>query len=158
MHQLVTLGLFGIALVASAPPASAQCVARPLQHERRDAATIQRLEQAWTVAFLTGDEAFEQCLLTPDFTSILADGSVKHLADELAFARSNRGKNRPIPNVPPGQVLLHGNVAVAYGQVAAPDSSTTHHRTWYADYYVWEGGHWSVFFAQQTVATPRHRS
>ena len=69
-----------------------------LKAQQRDAATIQRLENAWTVAYLKADTNFELCLLSSDFTEIVRSGEVKFLSDELAFARKNEGKNLPIPS------------------------------------------------------------
>lgn len=137
-------------LFASTGRADGRCSRPELQSQSRDVATVQRLEKAWTLAFLSGDEELERCLLTPDFTEVLSDGSIKHLADELALARNNLGKNRPVPDIPAGTVLLHGNVAAAYGASPPVSSSATRRRMRYVDYYVWENGEWHVYFAQQT--------
>lgn len=140
---------FTAQLLGFAPGGPPECTPPSLRHQARDTATVQRLEKAWTVAFLTGDEAFEKCLLIPDFTEVLSDGSVKHLDDELALARKNTGKGLRIPDLPPGTVLLHGSVAAAYGV------SGSTRRARYVDYYVWERGGWRVFFAQQTLIAPK---
>ena len=62
--------------------------------------TIQRLENAWSIAYLRGDTGFEKCLLSSDFAEILRTGEVKFLSDELGFAEKNKGKNPP-PSVLP---------------------------------------------------------
>ena len=145
---------FVILLILFAPsiPLHAQttCDMGALKEQQRDVATIQRLENAWTIAYLKADTNFELCLLSKDFTEIVRSGDVKFLADELAFARKNEGKNLPIPKLPEPTVLLHDNVAVAYGtsQSRGPDGKIKETR--YADYYVWENGKWHAFFAQQT--------
>jgi hypothetical protein len=120
------------------------CQYSALLHERRDVATIESLELEWTRAYLRGDTDFEKCLLTPDFTEIVRNGDVKHLADELVLAAKNKAKPLPVPEIPKGTVLLHGNVAVAYGRSSGARAMR------YADYYVWESSHWRVYFAQQT--------
>jgi hypothetical protein len=144
----------GLLLLASllslAAPAYGACGQEALQHERKDVATIQTLETAWSVAFLQGDTELERCLLTPDFTEILRDGSVQVLADELGFAAKNRGKNLPIPDLPKGAVLIHGVVAVAYGLSTSTGKDGKLRMTRYADYYVWEESSWHAFFAQQS--------
>ena len=68
----------------------------------------------------------------------------------LGAQRKNEGKNLPILKLPEPTVLLHNNVAVAYGtsQSTGPDGKIKETR--YADYYVWENGKWHAFFAQQT--------
>ncbi len=93
---------------------------------------------------LAGIPNSKSALLTPDFTEIMRNGDIKDLSAELALAAKNRPKPLPLGDLPSGQVLLHGNVAVAYGR------STGARAMRYADYYVWENGQWRVYFAQQT--------
>jgi hypothetical protein len=145
---------FAILLFLFAPsiPLHAQttCDMDTLKGQQRDVATILRLENAWTIAYLKAGTNFELCLLSKDFTEIVRSGEVKFLSDELEFARKNQGKNLPIPKLTDPTVLLHDNVAVAYGtsQSTGPDGKIRETR--YADYYVWENGKWHAFFAQQT--------
>lgn len=121
--------------------------------EGKDAHTIELLEAAWTRAFLKGDTGFEQCLLTPDFVEILKDGSTENLGGELELAAKNKGKDLPIPAMPKIIVYMHGDVAVASG-ITLPKIIDGKPRSMrYADYYIWEGGQWRVFFAQQTPLT-----
>ncbi len=118
--------------------------------EKKDEATIQQLEHAWSVAFLTGDTDFEACLLSPDFTEIRSDGRLNRLPDELALAAKHKAEPQPNMDIPPGTVHLHGDVAVAYGVSPVKMVDGKPHRSYYADYYVWENGSWRVYFAQQT--------
>jgi hypothetical protein len=115
------------------------------QGELRDAATIQRLDKAWTVAFLRGDMEFERCLLSPGFTEIDGAGRVMHLSDELALARANRGKNLPLPLQPDEHIILAGDAAAAMGR-----SDKGMWSRWFVDYYVWDKDRWHVYFAQWT--------
>jgi hypothetical protein len=132
------------------------CELEPLTHQRKDAPTVRRLEEAWSLAFLRGDTSLERCLLTSDFTEITRTGEVKDLAYELELAAKNLGKNRPIPRLPESTVLMHGNVAVAYGMATVNTADDRPRRTQFADYYLWENGAWWAFFAQQTpVDEPR---
>jgi hypothetical protein len=119
-------------------------------HQRKDVTTVQHLENEWSLAYLRGDTDFERCLLAPNFTEILHTGDVKGLADELELAAKNRGKNLAIPELPKTTVLLHGNVAVAYGISSSTGSNGKARTTRFADSYLWENGAWHVFFAQQT--------
>ncbi len=148
---LVLLGL-GPFLVGRT--ARADCDRPTLAHQQRDAATIQRLETAWSIAYLTGDTEFLACLLTPDFTEIMSGGSINHLREELALAAKNKGKPADNPSLPPVNVHLHGNVAVGYG-VTTKRLNGNPHSSYFADYYVWENGAWHVYFAQQTAFTPQ---
>lgn len=146
---LMIVAAFVSAVTPLASHATDDCGQSVLKDEHKDVATVQALERAWSVAFLRGDVAFEQCLLTPDFTEITRDGAVKMLADELALAALNRGKGLPPPAPLQIPVMIHGDVAVAY--VAVPRSRDGKAFSVYnADYYVWEGGVWRAYFSQQT--------
>ena len=134
-------------LILSSVVKANDCQYPTLAHEHRDVATIQTLELEWSRAYLGGDTDFEECLLTPDFTEIMRNGDIKDLSAELALAAKNKAKPLPLGDLPRGQVLLHGNVAVAYGRSTGAPAMR------YADYYVWENGHWRVYFAQQTEIT-----
>lgn len=137
-----------VMLILSSVVKANDCRYPTLTHEHRDVVTIQALELEWTRAYLRGDTDFEECLLTPDFTEIMRNGDIKDLSAELALAAKNKAKPLPLGDLPSSQVLLHGNVAVAYGR------STGARAMRYADYYVWENSHWRVYFAQQTeIAT-----
>jgi hypothetical protein len=139
-----------ICLIALAVEARADCDRPALVNQHRDTATLQRLESAWTLAYLRGDTEFESCLLTPDFTEIMSNGSINHLTDELALAEKNKGKAVTAPNAPTITVHIHGDVAVAYGISSEKLIDGKPHRSYFADYYVWKNGTWSVYFAQQT--------
>jgi hypothetical protein len=120
-------------------------------HQHRDIATIETLELEWSRAYLRGDTHFEECLLTTDFAEIMRNGDVKHLPDELALAEKNKANPLPMGEIPKGTVLLHGNVAVAYGRSQSANGARAMR---YADYYVWEDGRWRAYFAQQTEIVP----
>ncbi|MGA7155392.1 MAG: nuclear transport factor 2 family protein [Acidobacteriaceae bacterium] len=155
-----TMKTIMVVTLAGLPPgmkASTTCKSPAFMKEQKDVATIQRLEAAWTEAYFKANTEFMRCLLTPDFTEIMRNGSVKVLADELGFAEANRGKNLPIPVSPKGIVLLQENTAVAYGTTSLkqPDGHARSMR--YADYYLWENDRWHVYFAQQTTAQDETR-
>jgi hypothetical protein len=99
--------------------------------------------------YLRGDTNLERCLFAPDFKEILHTGEVKDLAAELGFAAKNEGKNLRIPSAPKETILMHGNVAVAYGLSTSNGPDGRRRITRYADYYVWEDNSWRAFFEQQ---------
>jgi hypothetical protein len=107
----------------SAQSVVSNCDYPELKNQKEDEATIQRLELAWTEAFLRGDTVFMRCLLAPNFTEIMRGGELRTLQDELAKTEQNKGKNLKVPELPKIQVLLHENAAVAYGNsvVDTPD-------------------------------------
>jgi hypothetical protein len=150
MTLRLTQLVFCVCLIVFATDARADCARPALAHQRRDAATIRRLESAWTFAYLSGDTDFETCLLTTDFTEIMSNGSINHLSEELELAERNKGKVVKSPNMPPITVDIHGKVAVAYGLSSEKVIDGKPHKSYFADYYVWKDGAWHVYFAQQT--------
>jgi hypothetical protein len=142
--------IFCACIMVVAVDARGDCARPALAHQRRDAATVQTLEAAWTLAYVIGDTEFEACVLTPDFTEIMSNGSINHLSDELALAEKNKGKAVAAPNMPPITVRIHGDVAVAYGISSEKVIDGKPHKSYFADYYVWKNGRWHVYFAQQT--------
>lgn len=131
------------------------CGLPQLKNQQRNVETIQRLEMAWTGAYLRGDTALMGCLLAPDFTEIMRSGELKTLRDELAMAEKNRGKDLKMPELPEIRVLLHENAAVAYGVSVVKSSDRRNMTRWYSDTYLWKNGQWHAFFAQQTAAESR---
>jgi len=141
--------------IISAQSGSSNCDFSELKNEREDTATIQRLEIAWTEAYLRADTDFMRCLLTPDFTEIMRSGELKTLSEELGMAEKNRGKDLKMPKTPKIHVLLHGNVAVAYGNSMVKSPDGRKETRWYSDTYLWKDGQWRAFFAQQTASEVR---
>jgi hypothetical protein len=143
--------LFCVLIVISTVGATAQCARPALADQKKDVETIQKLEKAWSMAFLTGDTEFEACLLTADYMEIRSNGQIHHLDEELAMAGKNKGKAAPTIDLPPSEVHIHGDVAVAYGVSPEKIVDGKKLRSYFADYYVWENGGWRAYFGQQTV-------
>ncbi len=145
------LGFTCLFVLFAAPSwAANSCRLPQLANQHEDAATIQHLEHAWSMAFLQGDTQLESCLLSPDYMEIRRNGELGHLREELAMAAKNRGKNLKMPQIPEVTVMIHENVAVAYAlsSFAGPDGEPR--RTRSADFFVWKNGEWHAFFSQQT--------
>ena len=140
-----------VLVMAFARQARGDCGRPELANQKQDGATIQNLENAWSRAYLTGDTAFEACLLAPDFMEIRSDGKINHLDDELALAAKHKGQNSKMPDLPAPTVHMHGDVAVAYGTSPVKMVDDKPHQSYFADYYVWKDGSWHVYFAQQTL-------
>ena len=131
--------------------AADSCNLPQLAHQKQDAATVAGLENSWSAAFLTGDTQFMRCLLIPEYTEITRSGQVKFRAYELAITEANQGKGLAIPDLPKVNVMLHGNIAVAYGESRTPGSDGKAIARMSADSFVWEDGRWHAFFSQQTT-------
>jgi hypothetical protein len=144
-----------LVLLLAAIPASGQqsnCDFAQIKNQKKDVATIQRLEMVWNEAYLHGDTTLMTCLLAPDFTEIMRSGELKSLSDELSMAEKNRGKKLKVSASPKIEVLLHENAAVAYGRSFSTSADGKPEIRWYSDTYLWKGGQWHAFFAQQTAA------
>jgi hypothetical protein len=153
MHTLVkSISAMIVFVATSCLPLHAQgtCKLPQLMHQHKDIATVQHLEDAWSIAYFHGDTDFMRCLLIPEFTEILRSGELKFLSDELGMAAKNRGRNLPLPELPKPEVLIYQNVAVAYGvsNVVGANGEVQPRR--FADSYLWKNGQWHVFFAEQT--------
>ena len=128
------------------------CNAPELMGQKQDAATVERLENAFTTAFLKGDTDFEKCLLLPNYAEVSRSGKWRELPDELAGTAKNQGKNLSVPEMPKVDVLIHGDVAVAHGlfTFTTPDGKSMSTR--FSDVYVWKESGWHVLYSQQTPA------
>ena len=137
-------------LCASPALAAEVCNLPQLAHQKQDVATVRHLEEAWSIAFLKGDTALLGCLLLPEYTEITRTGQVKYFRDELEMATVNLGKNLDVPALPVSSVLLHGDVAVAYGETRIGGAGSRGNARRFADFFLWRNGRWYAFFSQQT--------
>ncbi len=139
-------------LCASPLLAEGGCGAPEFANQKQDAATVERLENAFTAAFLKGDTDFEKCLLLPNYSEVSRSGKWRELSSELESTARNQGKNLSVPEMPKVDVLMHGDVAVAHGlfTFTAPDGKSQSTR--FSDVYVWKENAWHVLYSQQTPA------
>ena len=154
-RSLLTLAaLLFVSVLSLSAQTPAKCSRPELANQKKDSATIERLERAWSTAYMQGDTDFEACLLLPDYSEIKSSGKVADLPAELANAAKNKGKNLPIPDFHPPTIFLHEDVAVAHGTYTFTDKTGATRQMHSADFYHWENGGWRVFFAQQTLVPP----
>lgn len=152
MTNSLSRTLAAILFAIFAANARATCDNQAFVNEKRDASTIGTLKRAWNSAFLGGDTESMTCLLTPDFTEIMRNGSIYHRSDELALTEKNRDMAKAVPALPQITILLHDDIAVAYGVASEHRTKGILHKNYYADYYVWTNGSWHAFFAEWTPA------
>jgi hypothetical protein len=157
MHpiHIVFVAIVGIGFDSSPLPKQNNCRARPFLEQARDAVTVRRLEAAWQRAYVTGDVEVEKCLLDRGFIEILAGGEIRKLDDELATTK--RQRTNSLAHFPSGRskLLMHGNAAVAYGRINTNLPRVGSDLVPFADYFVWDGGSWHVYFSQQTKRPPK---
>lgn len=148
--------IVGFALSGLQTGAPHACRMPSLVEQKRDEATVRRLEKAWQLSYVTGNVETRKCLLDRGFLAILAAGKMKKFEDELSATKpANNGASsldrRPVPS----KILVHGNAAVAYGRTNTnfPDAQTP--GIPFADYFVWEHDAWHAYFSQQTTREPK---
>lgn len=127
------------------------CKLPALADQHHDEATIQRLEEAWSAAYSTGDVEFERCLLLPNYSEVKRSGKLGNLTDELNGAAKNKGKTYT-PSGVKSEVSMYGDVAVAHGRFSYPGPDGKQMTTRSSDVYVWKDAAWHVIYAQQTPA------
>jgi hypothetical protein len=149
-HVLTLLAALTLSFCSMPLLAEDGCKLPELADQQKDAATVEKLETAFTVAFLKGDTNFEKCLLLPNYSEVSRSGKWRELPDELEGTARNRGKNLSVPELPKVDVLMHGNVAIAHGlfTFTSPDGKTQSTR--FSDVYVWNDSGWHVLYSQQT--------
>jgi hypothetical protein len=126
------------------------CKIPELADQQKDAATVEKLENAFAKAFLKGDTDFEKCLLLPNYAEVSRSGKWRELSDELEGTAKNRGENLSVADMPKVDVLMHGDVAIAHGLFSFTSADGKTRNTRFSDVYVWKDGAWHVLFSQQT--------
>jgi hypothetical protein len=150
-----TLALFAalaFSLCASPLLAEGGCSAPEVADQKQDAATVQRLENAFTAAFLRGDTDFEKCLLLLNYSEVSRSGKWRELSSELEGRARNCCKNLSVAEMPKVDVLMHGDVAVAHGLFTFTTPDGKSQSTRFSDVYVWKDDTWHVLYPQQTPA------
>lgn len=144
MKTLLTLVL----LVNAALPAVAADCARLLGPQKADAASLDRVEDAWNEAFNRGNIDYLECLLVPDFVTVTPHGK-RDRAWELEHARQNRGSTAPIPHFSGTVFQIAGNTGIA--KLYKPASADGQHpATYLADVFTYQDGAWRAVYSQHT--------
>lgn len=145
--KFVTLAVLFCSFALSA---SAQDCRRVLGQQSADAASIKRVEQAWTDAFLHGGTDYLQCLLTPDYVSVSAKGVPRDRTAIIGFAEKNKGKNTPVPSLPDPTIQIYGNTAVVRSD--SPAAADGKYPAMYSsDIFAFQDGAWHAVYSQHTA-------
>jgi len=139
MKRVVALSLLLLALLTGA------CVSTPRSRPDDEAAIIRTLHEACK-AYLDGDAARIEYLLTEDFTLTDADAVVTTRADDIQHAKNGTLKYTRFENSDM-KVRLHGDAAVVTGitKVAGMAGTTSFAAEFqFTDTMVREGGRWRV--------------
>lgn len=140
------LVLFLVA-VGALPLLAADC-AKVLGSQAADAASLERVEDAWNEAFNRGNTEYLECLLVPDFLTVTPRGT-RDRVWELEHARQNRGNSAPIPHFSGTVFQIEGNTGIAKLYKPASDDGR-HPATYLADVFTFRDGAWRAVYSQHT--------
>jgi hypothetical protein len=126
-------------LLAALLLAVSPCQAHQLSDQHMDAATVRRVDSAWSVAFVRADTAFLRCLLTSDYVGYSRTGVVADRATELAKSLRSGDPNKPLPEFPSSATVeFHGASVVVTG---------IYKGVRWIDVYRFEGGTWHAWMS-----------
>ena len=123
----------------------------------KTAAAVIAVDQHWLEAEVSGDTAYLDDLLLPEYRSVGADGAVHPKAAIVAHAAKNRGSDQERRTVeawlkahPSGKsVVIHGDTAILSfydpARGAANDVRSS-------DIFVYLGGPWHALYSQHSQA------
>jgi hypothetical protein len=145
-------GVLSAAAVLSLPLAAA--AARP---QPKTAAAVIAADNGWDRAENTGDVAYVDNLLLPDYRSVSADGSVHSKADILANTKSNVGSPEHAAKVAKWQAahpmdtaaVIQGDTAIVtfHLKPLGPEKGIMS-----SDIFVYRDGEWHAIYSQHTDA------
>jgi hypothetical protein len=125
-------------MLALAVLAAPGCAGHQLPDQRRDGASVRRVDSAWSAAYARGDTAFFRCLLTSDYRGYSRTGAESDRDGEVGKAASHGRPDRPLPPYPNAGVEVHGASAVVGG--------IANGKRW-IDVYRFEDGAWHAFLS-----------
>jgi hypothetical protein len=144
MKSLLVLFL----VVVCAFTALASDCATVLGPQKADAASLDRVEDAWNEAFNRGNTEYLECLLVPDFVTVTPHGK-RDRAWELEHARQNRGSTAAIPHFSGTVFQIEGSTGIA--KLYKPASADGQHpATQLADVFTFQDGAWRAVYSQHT--------
>lgn len=145
------LGLVLPAIAVIGPAAEANSTAKANETAKTDAA-VMAVDQHWLEAEVSGDTAWLDAMLMPDYRSISAEGKVLDKPTLLAHAEKNRGsgemrrkvdawlKSHPVKQ----SVVMHGDVAI----LSFADPETGSIRS--SDIFIYKDGGWHALYSQHS--------
>jgi hypothetical protein len=128
-----------------------------VQPQPKTAAAVIAADAGWDKAENTGDVAYVDNLLLPDYRSVSADGSVHTKADILANAKNNIGSPDHAAKVAKWQAahpmetaaVIQGDTAIVtfHLKPLAPEKGIMS-----SDIFVYRDGEWHAIYSQHTDA------
>ena len=143
-----------VLLCVGALPVFAQDCRKILGAQKADAASIKKVEDAWSGAYMNGGTEYLECLLAPDYVSVSAKGVPRDKAVIVAGAQKNaqqnKGKSTPLPDLPQPKIQVYGNTAVVQSSLAA-DPNGKYPAMYSSDVFAFQGGVWRAIYSQHTA-------
>jgi hypothetical protein len=127
--------------------------ARHADETRRDKAAVIAVDEHWSEAEMSGDTAWLDRMLLPEYRSVSADGTAHPKSAILASARKNLHSDKMRRKVEAWRkahpsatsVVLRDNVAILsfYDPALGPQKGVTS-----SDIFVYIDGHWHALYSQ----------
>ncbi len=114
------------------------CAGHQISDQRRDVASVRRVDSAWSAAYVRGDTAFFRCLLAPDYRGYNLAGAESNRDDEVGKAAKHGRPDAPLPPYPMANIEMHGASAMVNGIANGKR---------FIDVYRFEDGAWHAFFS-----------
>jgi hypothetical protein len=127
------LGL--LAVTACAADASS------VENERSEAG-VQAVEKRWSEAFVRGETAYLNQLLSDDYVSVNGSGMVRTKADVIELSRKYAASNpEALPDLPQSPVSIVGDAAIVTHDNPGERS---------VDVFYYRDGRWHAWYSQHT--------
>lgn len=114
------------------------CAGHQIPDQRRDVASVRRVDSAWSAAYARGDTAFFRCLLAPDYRGYNTSGVESDRDGEVAKAATHGRPDAPLPAYGNSNIEVHGASAWVGG--------VSNGKRW-LDVYRYEDGAWHPFLS-----------
>lgn len=129
---------------ATARPSAAICAQVATPHQKKDAETLQRIEQAWLAAEYHGRRDFLECLLEPDYRTSSRSGLVRSRQQVIDTVPTVADDTRPVPKLET-IVVIHGDSATAHSILKSVDKAGGPKEVHFVDGYTFHDGRWFAF-------------
>lgn len=108
----------------------------------RSVAGVQAVEKRWSEAFVRGETAYLNQLLSDEYVSVNGSGMVRTKADVIELSRKYAASNpETLPNLPPSPVSIVGDAAIVTHDNPGERS---------VDVFYYRDGRWHAWYSQHT--------
>lgn len=128
----------------AADPSAAECARIATPDQKRDATTIQQIEQAWLTAEYRGHREYLACLLEPDYQTSSRSGLVRSRQDVIDRVPQVTDDAREVPKLET-IVVIHGDSATAHSILKTTDKAGNPKEVHFVDGYTFHDGRWFAF-------------